>query len=172
MFIYVANNTIQNRIFEYRAPEKPAIRRAPMGPGQQVKLPDDLDQQGAEFVVDQLRMAGGVDHDNPNDIKTPFSVVYRVGKAIAADDIEVALEAEGEARQNVAAEMIEKTGMTNFNIAGNGQDSNVQATSLEIVELESSSDKPKKDGVNVEVKVDKKAPRGKATRSKKSGADR
>lgn len=92
MHIYIANNTQQNQHFYYRVPERPTVRQAIMAPGKQIRLPDDLDEVGQEFVIEQLTQFGGVRHDDPSAITRPFSLIYRVGKPIGSDDIDVAVE--------------------------------------------------------------------------------
>jgi hypothetical protein len=159
MEIYVANATLQHRQLSYRRREdmrpdaQPRTLEIPAAG--QAKFPGEYDNEGVKWIITQLERSGGVPHDDLEAIKRPHTLVYRVQKVIESDTISEAVEADIDARTDIAADQMEKAGAAAFNAAQsvlrtNGKDpESLKEASLTIEEVTDVT--TVEGGVNMEI---------------------
>jgi hypothetical protein len=118
MEIFVANATLQHRDFSYRRREDMRPEAAPrtleIPAAGQVKFPGEYDLEGVKWIITQLERSGGIPHDDLEAIKRPHTLVYRVQKVIESDTISEAVEADIDARTDLAATQMENAGLAAF----------------------------------------------------------
>ena len=155
--VFVGNPTLLHREFHYRIPETKTLRVLRIPAGGQARMPEDLEGDALNSVIEQLERFGGVPQDDIRAIVMPKAFVYRVAPSpIKADVLEEGLERDEMARQELSGDKLEAAGFSAFQnaqtTAPNGK--KVVETSIEIVEV---NDRGRvKDGVNAEFVVSAK----------------
>ncbi len=162
MQVFVGNPTLQSRQVEYRVPisYEPLRynrnkRTVNINPGGQAKLPDELSGKELTDVLEQLKAIGAVPASEAGTIILPKALIFDVRQnPIDVDHIEEGLERDEEARQEIAGEKMQESGLQAFKTA---QDlaKNTRLQPIEtIVEIVEVTDKGAvKGGVNTEFVV-------------------
>jgi len=165
--VYVANGTHQHQHFLYRVVESKSLRRLEIPAGRQQRFPEDFSEgQQIDEIIRQLERFGAVPASDVPAVHTPRALVYSVGKPIKSDPIDAARERDEEVRQDVAAQKTEEAGLAQFStLAQHGAQASLKSSTLEVTQMETVGDRPEKDGVDFEAKVDTKA--GKRANSKR-----
>ena len=94
MKMYVANASAQDHLFIYRIPEEARQRQLPIRRGSQIPLPDDLNQEQINAIVEQHERYGFVSTADvkSNNVKRHFTrLVYSIGQPVAGMYIEALL---------------------------------------------------------------------------------
>lgn len=162
MFIFVANPSLQHYIFNYRVPGVPTIRNLRIQMRGQAIFPEDFAPDAAKAIVAQLERRGAVPHNDPRAIQRPNSLTYKVedsrspARAIKSDAIEDAAEVDKKARQDRSNVAAENAGLGTFAALAGPNEGALRSTSLEVEQIDPQSDEHEKDGVNFEVKVDRR----------------
>lgn len=157
--IFIANPTLQNRMFNYRVKGLPTPRFLWIGPGQQEQIPGDFDGDTLRDLIKQVENHGGIPAGDPRAIIQPKSLIYSVSqKPIKAEDIEEGMARDEEARQEIASQQMEKAGFAAYHVAQKLTGKAIETT-MEVTEVTDglgSSLQPVKDGVDMEVTVSAK----------------
>lgn len=119
--IVVANATMQHCHLSYRRREdmrpdaQPKTLEIPMGG--QAKFPGYFDSEGVKFIIVQLERRGAVPSNDLNAITRPQALIYSVQDVIEKETIEQGIELDLQAREDVAAQQMEKSGVQAFTAA-------------------------------------------------------
>ena len=164
--IFIANPTLQHRDLHVRV-GKNATRIVRIRALGQEMFPDKLEGEQLAAVIAQIERAGAVPDNDPEAIRNRFSLLYRVSessnKPIPADSINAGAEQDEEVRQQIAGDMLEKSGAAAFTTA---QKVGAREISMEIVETNDTSQV--RGGVDTEIIVSpKRGVRGKSTAKKR-----
>lgn len=140
MKLFITNTTKQHLVLHYRMLETPVDQRPfhitiPMG--QQVEMPRDLQPEDLTFLLHQWAPFGLVEHNAIDSTKGFIGISYRVGKPVAADAIQSAVDHnDGEAVKR-SERVFQESGVSLANVVAQRareQGSNLLNTALSVQE--------------------------------------
>ena len=161
--VFIANGTYQHQVFEYRIPEQTTIRRLTIPAKQQRELAEDLDGTALQYVVSQLEGRGGVPVSDINAIVGAYSLVYMIARPFTTERLDEVAAKDIEVRQEIAGDQAEKTSLALFNGIGAAAPDKINSTTLEVTQMQDTSEEAKEGGVDYEATVSKKAGRRRDT---------
>lgn len=161
MKIYVSNPSEINWQFCYSIPGVEQSRQMPIPRMSQAMLAGDFGPDEVREIIAQLERIGSVPHNDARSITSPLALLYRVDSAMTTEQINAAVMVESAVRDEVAADMIEQTGVTALGAMENtlkdhGVNPNaIRATTLEVKQV-TDGGQVTEGGQDIQIKVDKR----------------
>ena len=178
MKMYVANATLQRQEFYYSLPEQTKRRQLTIQPLAQVRVADELDQQGVDYIVAQHEKYGFLSVDAITASKNPrgfHGLCFSIDKPVTSARIETLmrgnqqiLDARGQMLRREAAIASNDAMTRSLSHNSELQDLTVDIKNVELTvqqDLKDGEDFASKDAVSEGFKVSSSAPAPKRRRN-------